>query len=237
MKTNQNEFVSAILDDEAGAFERRRLLGELCDDAELGKTLNRYSLVGEAMRSQQKTIVDSGSFLAGIQAQLEDEPVYNDVLVPAATNDVVQGQQGQGAGQSGNDSGGQPSGTVSAKQPWYRDNTARYAMAASVAVAALAGVILVQNTGSSPDIPETMATTEVPVVKSVAVADAETTAAGNNIMMVASKPVTGSNRMTLANANLGQQTADTLKQYVTLHMQYRSSNGIAPSIQAVSYAK
>ena len=109
-------------------------------------------------------------------------------------------------------------------------------MAASVAVAALASVLLVQNTGSQAEVSETMAKTEVPAVKSIVVADAEATAAGR-VKVATSKPVTSSNRMTLANTSLDQQTADTLKQYVTLHMQYRSSNGIAPSIQAVSYAQ
>ncbi|CAA6808407.1 MAG: Unknown protein [uncultured Thiotrichaceae bacterium] len=238
MKTKQNEFLSAVLDDEAGEFERRRLLGELCDDAELGQTLNRYSLVGEAMRSQQRTVVDSGSFLAGIQAQLEDEPVYDQVVVAAAVNDVV-----QGGSQSVSHSDDQSSGTVSAKQPWHRDNTARYAMAASVAVAALASVLLVQNTGSQPEIAETRAKAEVKtespaVLKSIAVVDAETTVASDSEAAVAAaKPISGRNGSIRRVTSPDQRTADTLKQYVTLHMQYRSSNGIAPSIQAVSYAQ
>lgn len=235
MNTNQNEFLSAVLDDEAGEFERRRLLDGLCDDVELGQTLNRYSLVGEAMRSQQRTVVDSGSFLAGIQAQLEDEPVYDEVLVAAAVNDVVQGGKQNVNHSTDQDIG---SGAVLAKQPWHRDNTARYAMAASVAVAALASVLLVQNTGSQVDISETMAKTEAPAaLKSIAVVDAETTLGGNNATVAAAKPISGINSPLRRVASLDQQTADTLKQYVTLHMQYRSSNGIAPSIQAVSYAQ
>ncbi len=234
MKTKQNEFLSAVLDDEAGEFERRRLLSELCDDVELGQTLNRYSLVGEAMRSQQRTVVDSGSFLAGIQAQLEDEPVYDQVVVAAAENDVVQGGK-----QSVNHSADQVAGAVATKQPWHRDNTARYAMAASVAVAALASVLLVQNTGLKSEVSDTMAKTEAPAaLKSIAVVDAETTATGNGSAAVAAaKPISGRNSPIRRVASLDQQTADTLKQYVTLHMQYRSSNGIAPSIQAVSYAQ
>ena len=51
MNTSKTEFLSALLDDEAGEFEQRRLLNELNKDAELGQTLSRYALMGEVMRA------------------------------------------------------------------------------------------------------------------------------------------------------------------------------------------
>ncbi len=184
------------------------------------------------MRSRQQTVVvDGGDFLAGIRSRLEDEPVYDEVIVPAAVNDVVRG--GLQDDKRGNDTNQVP---APVKRPWYRDSTARYAVAAGVAVAVLAGVLLVQNTGLQPAGSEMLAKTELPVaVEPVVVTDNKSTTAGN-VPVVGSRPVISSNRMTLANAT-SRQASDTLKQYVTLHMQYRSSNGIAPSIQAVSYAK
>ena len=51
MNTSKTEFLSALLDDEAGEFEQRRLLDELNKDAELGQTLSRYALMAEVMRA------------------------------------------------------------------------------------------------------------------------------------------------------------------------------------------
>lgn len=87
MNTSKTEFLSALLDDEAGDFERRRLLDELGSDDELGKTLSRYALIGEAMRAGGEKAMGMGdaSFLAGIQDALEDEPAYDKPVVQAPT--------------------------------------------------------------------------------------------------------------------------------------------------------
>lgn len=81
MNASQEEFLSALLDDEAGSFEQRRLIDELSKDAELGNTLSRYALIGEVMRSNTKPVVARKDFLAGIHASLEDEPVYAEKVV------------------------------------------------------------------------------------------------------------------------------------------------------------
>lgn len=89
MNTSKEEFLSAFLDDEAGEFERRRLLDELKKDEELGQTLSRYALIGEAMRAGKGQRMGSGaSLLSRIQAELEDEPAYeqsNVVQMPVRT--------------------------------------------------------------------------------------------------------------------------------------------------------
>ena len=51
MNTSKNEFLSSLLDDEAGDFEKRRLLDELTKDDELAQTFTRYALMGEVMRT------------------------------------------------------------------------------------------------------------------------------------------------------------------------------------------
>lgn len=88
MNASKEEFLSALLDDEAGKFEQRRLLDELSKDAELGNTFSRYALIGEVMRSKTKPVVASKDFLANIHAGLADEPVYDEKVVDFAHHHV-----------------------------------------------------------------------------------------------------------------------------------------------------
>lgn len=94
MNVSKEELLSALLDDEAGDFERRRLLDELKKDDELGQTLSRYAFIGEAMRAGQGQRLSSGkSLLARIQAELDAEPAFeanNVVSMPThpAANDA-----------------------------------------------------------------------------------------------------------------------------------------------------
>lgn len=88
MNASKEEFLSALLDDEAGSFEQRRLLDELSKDAELGNTLSRYALIGEVMRTNVKPVIARPDFLAGIHAGLEDEPVYDENIVDLAKHKV-----------------------------------------------------------------------------------------------------------------------------------------------------
>ncbi|HRJ52113.1 MAG TPA: sigma-E factor negative regulatory protein [Candidatus Thiothrix moscowensis] len=82
MNTSKTEFLSALLDDEAGEFERRRLLDELRKDDELGNTLSRYALIGETMRAGNAQRSSQGiSLLGRIQDELVDEPAYDQPAV------------------------------------------------------------------------------------------------------------------------------------------------------------
>lgn len=85
MNASKEEFLSALLDDEAGKFEQYRLLDELSKNAELGNTFSRYALIGEIMRSNVKPVVAGKDFLAGIHAGLEDEPVYDEKVIDLAS--------------------------------------------------------------------------------------------------------------------------------------------------------
>ncbi|WGZ96328.1 MAG: sigma-E factor negative regulatory protein [Candidatus Thiothrix putei] len=90
MNTSKEEFLSALLDDESGEFERRRLLDELKKDDALGQTLSRYAFIGETMRASKGQPMGQGiSLLSRIQDELADEPAYapdNVVAMPARAN-------------------------------------------------------------------------------------------------------------------------------------------------------
>ncbi|UOG91677.1 MAG: sigma-E factor negative regulatory protein [Candidatus Thiothrix sulfatifontis] len=90
MNISKEEFLSALLDDESGEFERRRLLDELKKDDALGQTLSRYAFIGETMRASKGQAMGQGvSLLSRIQDELADEPAYapeNVVAMPARAN-------------------------------------------------------------------------------------------------------------------------------------------------------
>ena len=118
MNTSKTEFLSALLDDEAGEFEQRRMLDELKKDDELGQTLSRYALIGEAMRAGNsgQRFGASTSLLARIHDELDDEPEYNETVVafPAA-------------------------------KPRYSYRTVGMGMAAAVAALAVGGLLFMQH--------------------------------------------------------------------------------------------
>lgn len=217
MNTSKNEFLSAFLDDEAGEFERRRLFDELNRDDELGQTLSRYALVGEVMRAKQsRMLTDNQQFLAGIHAGLEDEPEYNETVVQFANEAVAS-----------NDSR-------------WRTNAMRFGMAASVAAAAVAGVLLFQSANQPGVSNDTLAangaatqkTQPVSLVQTAEIKPVSGNSASGGVVNLAD-----SSMIRQSNKHLDRQTRDALKQYVTLHMQHRANNGIIPSIQAAVYSQ
>lgn len=118
MNTSKAEFLSALLDDEVGQFEQRRLLDELNKDAELGQTLSRYALIGEVMRAGNSgQRVGSGmTLLARIHDELEAEPTYAENVIP-----------------------------LSADKPKYSYKTLGIGMAATVGAIALGSVLFLQQ--------------------------------------------------------------------------------------------
>ncbi len=117
MNTSKTEFLSALLDDETGEFEQRRLLDELKKDDELGDTLSRYAFIGEAMRAGNsgQRMGNGTSLLSRIQAELDDEPVYTLPVVSAKPHKT------------------------------YSYRTLGMGMAAAVAVVAVGGVLFLQQ--------------------------------------------------------------------------------------------
>lgn len=147
MNTSKTEFLSAFLDDEAGDFERRRLLDELGSDDELGNTMSRYALIGEAMRAGGEKTMGMGdaSFLAGIHDALEDEPAYDAPVVRTPTDE-------QGAVRS-----------------W---RTVGMGLAATVAAVAVGGMLFVSKPSEQPQVAQAPAEQAVAVTT---VAGAEAT--------------------------------------------------------------
>ena len=79
------EHLSALLDDEAGSFEQRRVLDELKSNDDLCKSLFYFALIGETMRSRASVAVADTSFLAGIHEHIDTEPAYHEVQLEDKT--------------------------------------------------------------------------------------------------------------------------------------------------------
>lgn len=77
MTTKLTEHLSAVFDDEATDFERRRVLDEVSKDQEMQTVWSRYALIGETLREKPAHIQDGGEFLQALHARLEDEPAYD----------------------------------------------------------------------------------------------------------------------------------------------------------------
>lgn len=214
MNAGKQEFVSALLDDEAGAFERRRMLDELRQDEALGQTFSRYALIGEVMRSNGRPAVARKDFLAGIQDGLDEEPAYTGNVVDWVSAAEATGKVAVPASQP-----------VVAKPATAKPARFKYGMAAAVAIAALVGgVVLVQQpqttaplTTATAVAPEKVQAPQAPVALQTAQAPA------------ALVPVRSSGQ-------LDPQTRDVLKQYVAQHVKYASTTAIVPSVRAVSYS-
>ncbi|QTR49595.1 sigma-E factor negative regulatory protein [Candidatus Thiothrix anitrata] len=147
MNTSKTEFLSALLDDEAGEFEQRRLLNELNKDAELGQTLSRYVLIGEAMRAGNSgQRMGSGmSLLARIQDELEAEPVYAENVIPLPVS-----------------------------KPKYSYKTLGMGMAAAIGALTLGGVLFLQPPGGDTQslaMAPTISTVAMPAVAALPVTD------------------------------------------------------------------
>jgi sigma-E factor negative regulatory protein RseA len=85
MKT-KNEHLSAVFDDEAGAFEQRRLLDELEKDGDLQQSWSNYALIGEVMREPAGTAAVDPDFLSSIQLRLDEEDTYSEVNIQETTS-------------------------------------------------------------------------------------------------------------------------------------------------------
>lgn len=79
--TTKQEYLSALLDDEAGTFEQKRLLDEVQKDEVLQQKLSSYALIGESLRAETTAPVLGASFLAGIHDQLDQEEAFDKVLI------------------------------------------------------------------------------------------------------------------------------------------------------------
>ncbi len=220
MNTNKQEYLSAWLDNEAGGFEGRRMLGELCRDKALGQTMSRYALIGEVMRAKKTPAIAQQDFLERVQLALDDEPVYqtDTTVVEQAANDRFKGRRPR----------------------WYH-----YGMAAAVSAAFVGGMLLQQNLDYQANANALLAnnaalpTAEVAGVDVAAVVSktesVQTPAVSAAINVANATAEIEDKVVAVASKHIDPQTRDLLNQYVTQHMRYASTASIVPSLRAVSY--
>ncbi|GAA0410201.1 hypothetical protein GCM10009133_18450 [Cocleimonas flava] len=219
--TSMPEHLSALLDDEAGSFEQKRVLDELSTNDALRDKLSTYALIGETMRSSDvgKPMLNlDSSFLAGIHAKIEEEEQYHDVQIAQVA-----------AGQSAR------------SQSWIKP-LGSFALVASVAAVAVVGLQNFQQSrmaepsalvASNNAISKTMIAqkdqlteNEMSSAKQVSAADL----ASNNVN-TNSEPMAATQEYAQADT----QTRSLLKRYVDSHMQYASTAAFVPSVRVIAY--
>jgi len=223
--TSMPEHLSALLDDEAGSFEQKRVLDELKSNDSLRDKLSSYALIGETMRSSDmdKPVLNLDSnFLAGIHAQIEEEEQYNDVQI----NQAVSSQSA-------------PS------QSWLKP-VGGFALAASVAAVAVLGFQNFQQSGllNQSTIAANSLKSQTMVAQKAQLSESEmasaipvsaATLASND--SVASNSSGGNDSMaaTQEYAQADTQTRSLLKRYVDSHMQYATTAAFVPSVRVIAY--
>lgn len=204
------EHLSALLDNETGSFEQRRVLDELKSDDDLRQKLSSYALIGEVMRTTEVTTTADSNFLAGIHAQIEAEDEYHQVKLVKAKNDSV------------NDTH---------NSSWLRP-VGGFALVASVATVAFFGFQnFQQNNGNMIDTGLTTAANTTPTTLDSSDLSEEKTVVATVISATQMASITA-NEYQQADA----RTRLLLKRYVDSHMQYASNTAFVPSVRVIAYA-
>ena len=236
------EHLSALLDDEVGSFEQKRVLNELSSDNNMRNKLTAYSLIGETLRSGQPAATAGTSFLAGIQDQLASEPEYSESVLQASQSAKATNTKAKNDGS------------------WLRP-VGGFAMAASVAALAVIGFQNYMNpTNNSVSHP-----TEIVAANSIAPLNSKentflSTTASKNTEVVLNKVVLKDKLTEAEMASAMVVTADQLqnkdtqsvaattylkadlrtrsllKRYVDSHMQYASTTTFVPSVRVIAYS-
>jgi negative regulator of sigma E activity len=212
-----SEHLSALLDDEAGAFEQKRVLDELKTDTALANKLAHFALIKETLHSSETAGVYAGaSFLKGIHDKLEDEPAFTSHALEDATTRTARKQTSS----------------------WLRP-VGGFAMAASLAALAVIGF---QNYVGNPKTENTTAIETLAKSANTPTSQLTQEQMDSAVLVepvVASK-ATGADKSDKL-AALGYQQADArtralLKRYVDSHMQYASTRAFVPSVRVIAYS-
>lgn len=219
------EYLSALLDDEAGEFEQKRVLDELKSNDLLRDKLSSYALIGETMRSSDmdKPVLNlDSSFLSGIHAKIEEEEQYDHVQL----NQVVNSQS-------------------TGSQSWLKP-VGGFALAASVAAIAVLGLQNFQQSGvvdqstitANGSSSKTMIAQKDQLTESEMASATQVSAsnlATNN--SVANNEPDNNDAMaaTQEYAQADTQTRSLLKRYVDSHMQYATTAAFVPSVRVIAY--
>ncbi len=215
-QTSMTEHLSALLDDEVGEFEQKRVLDELKSNDSLCDKLSTYALIGETMRSSDmdKPVLSLDSnFLAGIHAKLDEEEQYHDVQL----NQAVENNQS------------------TRSQSWLKP-VGGFALAASVAAIAVLGI---QNYQLSGALDQTTIAANSQKSKTMIAQNDQLTESEMTVAALAT-PTTDSNNKdpmvaTQEYAQADTQTRSLLKRYVDSHMQYASTAAFVPSVRVIAY--
>lgn len=215
------EHLSALLDDEAGEFEQKRVLDELKSNDSLCNKLSTYALIGETMRSgdMDKPVLNvDSSFLAGIHAKIEEEEQYHDVQVS------------------------HPEVKKNASSEYWLKPIGGFAMAASVAAIAVLGFQNYQYSGMAEQSTVAMYNQKS---KTMIAQKEQVTESGVALVDKASdpkqvnSPAASKNNNSMAAtqeyAQADTRTRSLLKRYVDSHMQYASTAAFVPSVRVIAY--
>jgi negative regulator of sigma E activity len=227
------EHLSAMLDDEAGTFEQKRVLDELKTDTALAKKLAHFALIKETLHSREASSVYAGtSFLEGIHDKLEAEPEFTSHALDDAISSSVSSTPSSADSGTKNSNG------------WLRP-VGGFAMAASVAALAVIGFQnYLGNTQSenSPAI-ETLVKSDMDKTTAAAAKNQLTQAQMDSAVLADTgsvvSPETADQNDKLAALDYRQadaQTRSLLKRYVDSHMQYASSSAFVPSVRVIAYS-
>ena len=205
------EHLSALLDDEAGSFEQRRVLDELRKDDSLSQKLSSYALIGETMRSDHsQTQVAGASFLAGIHEKIEAEPEYHSIQLeePKKANSSA----------------------------WLRP-VGGFALAASVAAIAVLGF---QNYKLGQGLPSVEQTAFITAQTQPSPSKEQLSeSAMKSATIVSAATLVAANDSKVNETNYQQADASMrsyLKRFVDSHMQYASTTAFVPSVRVIAYA-
>ena len=208
-----NEHLSALLDDEAGSFEERRVLDELKTDKNLSQKLSTFALIGETMRTgdTEKPVLSLGSgFLDGIHEKISEEDEFNEILVGTESQtDIKTSQVAEDKVSNGFFS-------------WLRP-VGGFAVAASVGALAFMGVQnmgLINNPSSQP---------------SGIVDNSAPTAIVQSAPVIQNDPATSSIAVNDQYVDADAQTRSMLKRYVDSHMQYATTSSFVPSVRVIAF--
>jgi negative regulator of sigma E activity len=219
-----NEHLSALLDDEAGAFEQTRVLDELTKNEVLRQSLSSYSLIGESMRSastSDATTVTGNDFLAGIHEQIDKDSDYHQVHIEDAKKPAANSSS------------------------WLRP-VGGFALAASFAAIAVIGVQNFQQTNTTST--EVLASAETKRLETgktqlslaamnsaTVVSAADMLKAEDKIVAVVADKSTGKVKKD-SYKHADARTRELLKRYVDSHMQFASNTTFVPSVRVISYS-
>lgn len=236
------EHLSALLDDELGSFEKRRVLDELGVNQKLSQKLSTYALIGETLRTRntEKPILTIGSsFLDSVREKVALEDNYNHIMLDA---DVETNQLA----------------SIKTKSVSWLRPAGGFAVAASVGALAFMGL---QNMGvlnNSSLQSDGIANNAVPtaIVQSAVINPSATSQSLSN-QEVASQAIAATSAVTdspiatntatnstaiNSTANNNDQYVDAdahtrslLKRYVESHMKYATTSTFVPSVRVIAY--